>query len=169
MNYRIADDSQTNELVKMRLAYLHEDFNNLDEITESKISQSLPDYFRKHLNKDLFGYVAETGENKEIAACAFLLVVEKPANPNFITGKIGTVINVYTRPEYRRKGIASQVMKMLLEDARKKDLDFVELKATEDGYGLYQSLGFKDSVSKYREMEYRYTKTVTNIDHKEIH
>ena len=33
-------------------------------------------------------------------------------------------------------------------------LDFVELKATEDGYGLYKAVGFIDSVSKYHNMRF---------------
>ncbi len=31
----------------------------------------------------------------------------------------------------------------------------VELKATEDGYSLYKSIGFADSVSRYHQMEWR--------------
>ena len=44
---------------------------------------------------------------------------------------------------------------MLLEDAVNMGLSVVELKATEDGYSLYKSIGFKDAVSKYHQMEWR--------------
>lgn len=44
MDYRMADHNQIGELVNMRLAYLHEDFNDLDEATENEILQSLPVY-----------------------------------------------------------------------------------------------------------------------------
>lgn len=44
---------------------------------------------------------------------------------------------------------------MLLKDAAAMGLCIVELKATEDGYSLYKSMGFKDSVSKYHQMEWR--------------
>ncbi len=37
-----------------------------------------------------------------------LLIVEKPMSPSFITGKTGTVLNVYTKPEYRNKGYAKK-------------------------------------------------------------
>jgi hypothetical protein len=35
-------------------------------------------------------------------------------------------------------------MDLLIEDARARALDVLELHATEDGYPLYRSLGFED-------------------------
>ena len=75
-------------------------------------------------------------------------------SPAFITGKTGTVLNVYTMPTHRRKGLASKLMTMMLEDAAAHQLSVVELKATDDGYSLYQKLGFVDAVSHYRQMKY---------------
>ena len=46
-------------------------------------------------------------------------------------------------------------MKMMLEDAAKEHLSVVELKSTDEGYRLYQSVGFEDVVSKYHVMRVR--------------
>lgn len=89
---------------------------------------------------------------KDIVSCAFLLIVEKPMSPSFITGKTGTVLNVYTKPEYRKKGYAKKLMNMMLEDAKAENVSNIELKATEDGYSLYRSVGFEDVVAKYHNM-----------------
>lgn len=43
----------------------------------------------------------------------------------------------------------------LLADAVNMSLSVVELKSTEAGYTLYQSIGFKDAASKYHQMEWR--------------
>ena len=43
---------------------------------------------------------------------------------------------------------------MVIEYANNEKLDLVELKATKDGYSIYKSIGFKDKVKKYTEMEY---------------
>ena len=71
---------------------------------------------------------------------------------SFITGKTGTVLNVYTKPEYRKKGYAKKLMNMMLEDAKAENVSKIELKATEDGYSLYRSIGFEDVVAKYHNM-----------------
>lgn len=61
-------------------------------------------------------------------------------------------MNVYTRPEYRKKGYAKKLMNMMLEDAKAENVSKIELKATEDGYSLYRSVGFEDVVAKYHNM-----------------
>ena len=73
-------------------------------------------------------------------------------SPSFITGKTGIVLNVYTKPEYRKKGYAKKLMNMMLEDAKAENVSIIELKATEDGYSLYRSVGFEDVVAKYHNM-----------------
>ena len=139
-------------LTELRLAYLQEDSGKLGKDDIEIIRRDLPDYFKKHLNRNLFGYLIR--EKEEIVACAFLLVVEKPMSPAFITGRTGTVLNVYTKPQYRHKGYAKEIMNKLLSDAVEKNLSVVELKSTEDGYRLYQSVGFVDEVSKYHSMKW---------------
>lgn len=139
-------------LTELRIAYLKEDIGKLDEEDIKKIRRDLPDYFRRNLNENIFCYLIR--EKEEIVACAFLLVVEKPMSPAFITGKTGTVLNVYTNPAYRHKGYAKKIMNKLLSDATEKNLSVVELKSTEDGYHLYKSVGFADDVSKYHVMKW---------------
>lgn len=139
-------------LIELRLAYLEEDHGKMSEDEFEIIRRDLPDYFKRNLNQNLFCYLVR--EQEEIAACAFLLVVEKPMSPAFLTGKTGTVLNVYTRPAYRHKGYARQIMEKLLADAAERNVSVVELKSTEDGYRLYQSVGFVDDVSAYHLMKW---------------
>lgn len=149
MKFEKATIKDINMLTDLRLAYLQED---LGVITYKQlIQESLPGYYEKHLNKDLMVYVAR--DDEDIVACAFLLIVEKPMSPSFITGKTGTVLNVYTKPEYRNKGYAKKLMTMMLEDATAQDVSVIELKSTEDGYSLYKSVGFEDVVVKYHNMK----------------
>lgn len=103
---RLTEDfiKDINMLTDLRLAYLQED---LGVITDKElIQESLPGYYEEYLNKDFMVYVARDDEN--IVSCAFLLIVEKPMSPSFITGKTGTVLNVYTKQEYRNKGYAKK-------------------------------------------------------------
>ena len=148
-----AFDKDIDELVQLRLAYLQEDLGTISEQDMQSLQTALPKYFRKHLNQDLFVYIVR--EEEEILACTFLLVVEKPMSPMFMTGKTGTVLNVYTKPDQRKKGYAKKLMDTLLEDAKGKELSAIELKATEDGYHLYKSVGFEDVVSKYHNMRFK--------------
>lgn len=147
-----AEIGDIDSLTELRIAYLKEDYGKLDEEDIRKIRRDLPDYFKKNLNENIFCYLIRDEES--VIACAFLLVIEKPMSPAFITGRTGTVLNVYTKPSYRHRGYAKKIMNKLLSDAMEKNLSFVELKATEDGYHLYKSVGFTDEVSKYHVMKW---------------
>lgn len=152
MGVERANIADADELVELRVAYLTEDNGVLDEGDEVAIRDGLPGYFGAHLGHDLHAYVVREGGR--IASCAFLIVVEKPMSPAFINGRTGIVLNVYTRPDCRRRGYAKRVMQALLTDAEALDLSVVELQATDDGYPLYLSVGFSDDESKYHRMKW---------------
>ena len=140
------------ELAELRLLYLEEDLGALTDKDAAALRERLPGYFRAHLGRDLFAYVAREGG--QIAACALLLVTEMPMSPRFPNGRTGTVLNVYTRPECRRRGHGRAVMEALLADASEMRLSRVELKATAAGAPLYAALGFRDSAGDYRLMQW---------------
>ena len=150
MNVEKAEITDMDALVQLRLAYLAEDHGTLSKEEAEMIRRGLPDYFHAHLGHDLFVYVIR--EEQEIMSCAFLLVIEKPLSPAFLSGRTGMVLNVYTCPASRRKGYARSIMQVLLEEAKALKLANVELKATDDGYPLYQSVGFSDDHTKYHPM-----------------
>lgn len=152
MEYKIADKKYIQELIDIRLEYLKEDIGHISEEENERIRKQLPLYFEKHLGKDLIPFIAL--EDSRIIASAFLLITEKPASPHFINGKTGTVLNVYTNMNYRRKGTALCLMRMLIDRAKQEQLDYIELKATQDGYPLYQKCGFTDAVPAYQNMIY---------------
>jgi len=151
MIYEKATTKDISALTDLRIAYLQEDLGVITEDDLQKLQASLPGYYEKHLNKDLMVYVAR--EEDTIISCAFLLIVEKPMSPSFITGKTGVVLNVYTKPEHRRKGYAKKLMTKMIEDAKAQEVSVIELKATEDGYPLYKSIGFEDVRAQYHNMK----------------
>ncbi|MDO5291267.1 MAG: GNAT family N-acetyltransferase [bacterium] len=153
MKFLKATLDDIDQLVQMRVNYLLDDMGYLSELQEKAIREQLPSYYKRHLNKDMYAYLAV--DNEKIIATAYLLIHEKPANPNFIQGKIGEVLSVLTLEEYRRQGISKKLLEQLLNDAKQLGLDYVELDATEDGYPLYKQVGFVENISCDVPMKYR--------------
>jgi GNAT superfamily N-acetyltransferase len=56
-----------------------------------------------------------------------------------------TILNVYTDPEYRRRGVARQLMETMIDWCKREGLARVNLRASDTGRHLYESLGFKPS------------------------
>ena len=57
-------------------------------------------------------------------------------------GRQAIVVNVYTEPAYRRRGLARRLMGAILEWAAAARLESLVLHAAADGRPLYESLGF---------------------------
>jgi len=59
------------------------------------------------------------------------------------TGKIAAIVNMYTAPEYRRRGIARKILDLLISEVRAQGLTSVSLEATRQGKPLYEAYGFE--------------------------
>lgn len=151
ITYRTAQPIDIPALIELRMGYLNEAHNGLPQDVSDKIQAQIPGYFREHLNRDIIVYLALDGE--KAVGCVFFVLVNKPASPLFITGKTGTLMNVYTLPEYRRMGIAETLVHMAMDDGAKWDLSYIELRSTKCGYPLYKKVGFNEDKSIYMSMK----------------
>ncbi len=55
------------------------------------------------------------------------------------------ILNVYTRPEHRRRGLARSLMRTALDWCRENGIPVVILHASDEGRALYESLGFRST------------------------
>jgi GNAT superfamily N-acetyltransferase len=53
------------------------------------------------------------------------------------------ILNVYTEPEFRRRGIARQIVVTILDWAQQRGLRTINLHASNEGRSLYEKLGFE--------------------------
>ncbi len=56
--------------------------------------------------------------------------------------RLGTVLNVFTEPEWRRRGVAGLLMQRIINWSRDAGLDGLTLHAADAGRTLYEKLGF---------------------------
>lgn len=153
MDVRMANHNDIDMLIKARFDYFAAENWELTDEKRYLISSQLQQYYSKHLNHDFFAaFIKDEGGN--IISVAFMVIFEKPANLSFPTGKTGMILNVLTYPEYRKKGYATNTMGLLIEEAKKQDLSFIELSASNLGKSLYKKLGFQElKPSHFTEMK----------------
>jgi len=58
------------------------------------------------------------------------------------SGAKAYIMNMYTHPNYRRKGIAMKTLGLLVDEAKSLGVDFITLEATNMGRHLYEKFGF---------------------------
>jgi GNAT superfamily N-acetyltransferase len=68
-----------------------------------------------------------------------------PAHPHDLDCRRATILNVYTYPEYRRRGVARRLMQEMIDWCRREGFERVSLHTSPDGRHLYESLGFEPS------------------------
>lgn len=150
MIIRTATKADIATLIKFRFAYLNDDAGPLSPDQISRLNTQLPDYFARHIGDDFTAYMAE--ENGETAAVIFYIRIEKPANTHFINGKTAVLMNVYTKEEYRRRGLASKILQKIIADARAEGVTCIDLSATRMGKPLYLKNGFVERGNGSTEM-----------------
>ena len=150
ITYSFADTNDIEDLVRLRIAYMIDDFGSVTDYERECMEKQLPDYYERRLGKDLIVFAARA--EGRIVAVAYLLIIEKPANPFLPNGLDSEVLSVYTEEAYRGRGICTNLMKNMIEYGREHDLCRIDLVATQDGYPIYKKIGFEDRVQKYIDM-----------------
>jgi GNAT superfamily N-acetyltransferase len=92
------------------------------------------------------GLVAELG-HEVIAGAGMLLIEWGPTrgDPNPVRGR---VVNVWTHPDWRRRGIATDLVRRLLAQAEKIGIRTIGLGSTPMSEELYRSLGFEQYLAE---------------------
>lgn len=141
-------------LVQLRLEYIRADLAELTAAEEAAIASQLRTWIPANLDEWFFAVLALV--DGEPASVAMLAVNEYPANPHFPNGRVGTVLNVWTRPAYRRRGLATTLVGEVIGLGRRLKLSRLELLASKAGQSLYASLGFVLGKDDHLPMELAY-------------
>jgi GNAT superfamily N-acetyltransferase len=99
---------------------------------------------------DYIGWVASPADKPETivggAGVQLQPILPRPLSTLAIgEGRQGTIVDVFTEPEWRRRGVAALLLEEIIEWSRKEGLDRLVLHASEEGRALYKRLGFVPS------------------------
>ncbi len=141
--FRSATLEDVNQLVNLRFMMIGET-NGIDPNQRTpEFEKLIRDYFLESLsNKNYFGSVAEV--DGLLVSNNGLVLYRKPPSFKGTTGIVGYVTNVYTIPEFRNRGIANELMKLLVAYAKNAGASKIHLGTTDEGRRLYEKQGFKD-------------------------
>ncbi|MEH2518608.1 ribosomal protein S18 acetylase RimI-like enzyme [Bradyrhizobium sp. AZCC 1610] len=88
-----------------------------------------------------FGYIVEDA-GASVAGIG-LMVINWPPHPSHpLEDKRGYVLNVFTEPSHRRRGLGSMLMELGEAELRKRGVSFCILHATRMGKPLYERMGW---------------------------
>ena len=137
ITYRKLTAADLERFIPIRISQLREEGATED----TDLVPALMDYYIRHLADGSFvSYLALDG--KSIVGTSGMSFVEKPPYFGCPTGKIGLLSSMYTLPAYRRRGIARELLRRVVEEARAYGCGSVQITASDMGVMLYTDFGF---------------------------
>ena len=135
--YRKLTEKDLDTFISMRITQLREE----GATDEMDLSPALMDYYQRHLANGTFvSWLALNGD--KIIGTSGMSFVEKPPYFGCPTGRIGLLSSMYTNPDYRRQGIARELLRRVVEEARTYGCGTVQITASDMGVLLYSDFGF---------------------------
>ena len=149
ITYQRAGLEQLDLLVRTRVEVLRA-ANLLDDDEDmSEVEAASREYYREALRDGTHTALLAFHGDDFVAAggVSFYRVMPTFHNP---TGCKAYIMNMYVRPAFRRRGIATRLLDLLVNDARRRGIRSIALEATTAGRPLYEKYGF---VPMMNEME----------------
>ena len=88
-----------------------------------------------------YGWMIEHG-GRAVAGLG-MMTVEWAPHPMQLEPMRGYILNVYTEPAHRRRGLSRQLTQRAIDEARTRGLHVLFLHATDEGRLVYEQAGFK--------------------------
>ncbi len=137
MEYRKLSEGELDVFVEMRIHQLKEEGAEEDV----NLKPALMDYYMRHMKDGTFVSWIAVNDGKIIATSG-ISFVEKPPYFGCLSGRIGLLSSMFTSPDYRRKGIARELLSRVVNEAKEHGCGVIQITASDMGVKLYTAYGF---------------------------
>ena len=137
IRYQKLTENELDTFIRMRIQQLREEGATED----IDLVPALHDYYSRHMADGTFvSWLAMDGDR--IVGTSGMSFVEKPPYFGCPNGRIGLLSSMFTDPDYRRMGIAKELLSRVINEARDYGCGTVQITASDMGVLLYTDFGF---------------------------
>jgi GNAT superfamily N-acetyltransferase len=137
IEYRRLTEKELDIFIEMRINQLREE----GAAEDIDLKPALKDYYNRHMKDGTFVSWIALDENKIIGTSG-MSFVEKPPYFGCPSGRMGLLSSMFTSNDYRRKGIAKELLSRVVDEARQYGCGTVQITASDMGVLLYTDFGF---------------------------
>ena len=138
IEYRKLSEKELDVFIEMRINQLREEGAKED----IDLKPALLDYYKRHMKDGTFvSWLALDGNN--IIGTSGFFYEEGPPYFGCPSGKIGLLSSVFTNPNYRRNGIAKELLSRIVNEAKQYGCGTIQITASDMGVKLYTDFGFE--------------------------
>jgi len=140
-SYRQAAVGDLELLAHTRVEFFADVHNEMTDSQKAEMYACNKAYFEETLADGTFtAFLAFDGD--ALAGTSGVNFYKTPPNVKNPSGKTAYISNMYTKPEYRDKSIATRLFAMTVDEARRRGCYKVILHATDMGRPIYEKYGF---------------------------
>ena len=145
MEIRLANEADYNELALMKWEHGVEDDidygeHNLDGVNKDEFVEEFFAFLKAHKEYEII--VAEV--NGIVVSAMFVYLIPKLPKPNGNAKYIAYLTNVYTKKEYRNKGIGTKMMNYIKSYLIEKKCELLFAWPSDNSIAWYQRNGFSE-------------------------
>ena len=139
--YKIATIDDIEILTESRIKVLRAANKLSEDVDMTEVEKESYEYYSEALRDGSHtAYLVFDGKTLVGAGgVSYYRVMPTYHNPS---GNKAYIMNMFTDPNYRRKGIAFRTLDLLVKDAKSRGIDAISLEATDMGRPLYEKYGF---------------------------
>jgi GNAT superfamily N-acetyltransferase len=141
MEFRISTKADIPEIIRLRIRFLKSINATHEDLDEGRLALELENYLKERLNRDFINWFAMEGSY--VVGTVGICFHDFPPGFDNLNATREYILNIYTVPQFRKKGIAGKIFEKLLAEAKRRKVDFISLHTTEAGKSLYEKFGFK--------------------------
>jgi GNAT superfamily N-acetyltransferase len=144
MKKRLAEIKDIPILVELRKQQLADEGLPTISNINLDIDEQLTDYYTSAIGDGSFiSWVMEN--DGELIATSGVCFYDLPPNYSNLTGRTAYITNMYTKPDYRNKGIAAELLNTVIGEAKSRGYKVIRLHASAQGKSIYEKAGFSDT------------------------
>lgn len=148
---RLAEIEDIDEIAGLRILQQKELFKENYKADDEIFFSNTKTFLLENLNKNIYFFV-EILDNQVVSMCGIQLVKYMPLHNEELVER-GYICSVYTREEYRNKGIQTHLLREVIKFSKEKNIGILELKTSNpEAVKVYQKVGFKDNTAMKLEM-----------------
>ncbi len=142
--YKKLSENELSRIIKMRIDQLTEEYTSVGRTVPQDVDleNALMDFYIRNLAAGTYvSWLAFDGD--KIVGTSGMSFAEKPPYFTCPSGRVGILSSMYTDPNYRRMGIATQLLDRVVKEAKYHGCGTIYITASDMGVKLYESYGFK--------------------------
>lgn len=128
-------------LMEWRMTVLREVFSVPDENPLDELELENRRYYQNAIKNDThiacFAY-----DGDQVVGCGGVCFYQEMPSPDNPTGQCAYLMNIYTHPALRDRGIGRSIVQWLVQQAERRNITKIYLETSKAGRRLYDGMGF---------------------------